>query len=475
MRLTLHAVALDGPGAPVPAGEPGQDPLEHLFRASTGEARAWLDGGRGGTSLLALGTRPWAQGAPRDLAQLRDELARLEPAGAPPPGPFAGGFVGALAYELGVAGEDLVLPAPVHPVPPIVGGLVSDFAVRSEGRAWLVTGELEGLDAPGRALRRREELLELLRREPPAEPDLVPEGPLVEHRSGADHRAGVEALRAAIGRGDLYQANLARRYSRRLRGSPRALYRRLRRSSPAPSSGYLEWDGAAGRSALLSASPELLLEVQGRYLRTCPIKGTLGRSADPEEDARRARALLASAKDRAELAMIVDLERNDLGRVARPGSVRVGEFPRLASFASVHHLLADVEAELEQGRDALDALAALFPGGSITGAPKLAAMEHLADLEGQGRGLFTGSLGFLDLRGAARFNILIRTLVWHADDDGSAEVEFHVGGGITWRSDPAAEEEETRVKGAALAALLHGAGEEPDTLGVELRAVEPVP
>jgi anthranilate/para-aminobenzoate synthase component I len=132
--------------------------------------------------------------------------------------------------------------------------------------------------------------------------------------------------------------------------------------------------------------------------------------------------------------------------------------------------VADVHALLERGKDTVDALAALFPGGSITGAPKLAAMEHLAALEGHGRGFFTGSLGFLDVRGEATFNILIRTLVWHALPGGSeeAEVEFHVGGGITWRSQAALEEEETRVKGAALAALLCGAGETPDTLGIDL-------
>ena len=218
-----------------------------------------------------------------------------------------------------------------------------------------------------------------------------------------------------------------------------------------------------------------MLDARDGRLLTQPIKGTALRGGQADEDAARAASLFASAKDRAELAMIVYLERNDLGRVARPGSVEVGAFPRLESFASVHHLLADVTAELAPGRDALDALAVLFPGGSITGAPKLAAMEELARLEGEGRGFFTGSLGFLDACDSARFNILIRTLVWHGrapaapGEATEAEVELQVGGGITWRSDAVEEERETRVKGAALAALLRAEGEAPETLGIELR------
>jgi para-aminobenzoate synthetase component 1 len=222
--------------------------------------------------------------------------------------------------------------------------------------------------------------------------------------------------------------------------------------------------------ALLSASPELLLEVgdeprdvpgdepgaehRRRIARTRPIKGTAARSDDPAQDARAAAQLLASAKDLAELAMIVDLERNDLGRVARTGSVRVEAFPRLESYAGVHHLVADVACELRPDVDAVDALAALFPGGSITGAPKLASMAAIAALEGEGRGFFTGALGRIDLTGRAAFNVLIRTLTWCARERGAAEVGYHVGGGITWSSDAAAEERETLLKGARLAQAL---------------------
>ena len=174
--------------------------------------------------------------------------------------------------------------------------------------------------------------------------------------------------------------------------------------------------------------------------------------------------------------MIVDLVRNDCSRVARVGSVRVGPLPELESHASVLHLAADVRAELAEGRTAFDALAALFPGGSISGAPKLRSMEAIARLEGEGRGFFTGSLGFLDCAGNGLFNILIRTLVARPQGpESTQEVTFWVGGGITAASDPVAEERETRVKGARLAAALEGGSTPSEALGLSLDGDEMVP
>lgn len=260
----------------------------------------------------------------------------------------------------------------------------------------------------------------------------------------------------------------------------------LRVRNPAPYMGYLEWDassvaeGRLARGALLSASPELLLEFDGHTARTRPIKGTSARHADPARDRASAEALVASEKDRAELAMIVDLERNDLGRCARPGGVRVERFAHLESYARVHHLTADVVAEPAPGVDAFDLIAALFPGGSITGAPKLASMEAIARLEGEGRGFFTGSMGFVDARGHAAWNILIRTLVWRPTEDPAVraigrsepgEVSFHVGGGITWLSDAAAEERETLAKAAALIEMLDAL--DADRTGATARARDP--
>ncbi len=400
---------------------------------------------------------------PGTLDGLRAFHAQLDGGGADEvPGPFQGGFVGALSYDLGVHGERRVWAAEdPWRSPRIAGGLYTDFVVLdgATGRAWLVLGD--GVD-DGRpsAARRREELLAALAAPEPALEEPVAIGPAVRHVPPAEHRARVERLRARIAAGDLYQANLAHRITREVRGDPLALYLRLRDVNPAPYMAYLAFDAAAcargagfPRGALLSASPELLLEFDGRTARTRPIKGTAARGADPAEDDARAVELLRSEKDRAELAMIVDLARNDLGRHATAGGVRVEAFPRLETYATVHHLVADVAASVRAGVDAFDLLGALFPGGSITGAPKLASMAAIADLEGEGRGFFTGSLGFVDTRGHAAFNILIRTLVWRPAPCGG-EVSFHVGGGITWSSVADAEERETLHKGAGLLAAL---------------------
>jgi len=398
---------------------------------------------------------------PATLVDLRIALAtlRLE-AGDPVPGPFHGGFLGALSYDLGVAGErPLEVGSDPWRSPRAVGGLYVDFVVRDErsGAAWLVLGEDPGDGRPALGARRRE-ILALL--DTPAMPDPTyrPVGPLVRRTPAVEHAARIERARERIAAGEFYQANLAHRFTRSIEGDPVDLYCALRARHPAPYMGYLAWDAALAsggeefpRGALLSASPELLLEFDGEIARTRPIKGTAARGTTREDDERRARELLASAKDLAELAMIVDLERNDLGRVCVPGSVRVERHPHLESYATVHHLAADVVGRPRPGRDAVDLLAALFPGGSVTGAPKLAAMAAIARLEGEGRGFFTGALGFVDLRGRATWNILIRTLVWKP-----GEVSFHVGGGITWSSDARAEDDETLTKGAALAAVLAG-------------------
>ncbi len=429
----------------------GRHRLPILLDSAAGEPRR--------ASLLAFDPlqddAPCAQRAPAidGLRAFWSELC-LE-TGDEIPGPFHGGLLCALAYDLGAVGERKVAcpPEPWNQ-PLFVGGLYVDFIVRDEQakRSWLVLGEDPGDGRPSLDARRRRienELGATL-----ATPRRFAQ-PVQRHTPAALHMQRIESLRQSISRGDLYQANLAHRFSARVEGSPEAWYARLRAANPAPYMGFARWDAHDGfepAGALLSASPELFFEYADGVARTRPIKGTIERSPDPGEDARRATTLLESEKDLAELAMIVDLERNDLGRCALPGGVRVEGWPTLRSYARVHHLMADVVATLRPGLDAFDVLAALFPGGSISGAPKLAAMAHIAHLEGEGRGFFCGSLGFVDLRGRAAFNILIRTFLWRAERGG--ELSFRVGGGITWPSDAAAEERETLAKAAGMFAAL---------------------
>ncbi len=248
----------------------------------------------------------------------------------------------------------------------------------------------------------------------------------------------VEYIRA----GDIFQVNYAHEFTAPFAGEPLALYRALRASNPAPYGAFLD----LGRgTAVLSTSPELFLEVRGRAVRTCPIKGTRPRGETPGEDRAHAEALAASPKDHAELAMIIDLERNDLGRVCRPGTIRVADPGRIESFASVHHRVATVEGELEEGADRVDLLAATFPGGSITGAPKVRAMEIIDELEAARRGAYTGSIGLLADDGGMVLNIAIRTATL-----AGGVVRVAVGGGIVADSDPRAEYQETLAKGAGM-------------------------
>ncbi len=416
-------------------------------------------------SLLAFDPLPAE--VPKDWSGLRSFAAGLTRAvgGDEIPGPFHGGFLGALAYDLGVPGERQVLPSEPWDMPKIVGGLYTDFLVYVDGEDHLslVLGEAPGDDRASVAERRGALHLALASALATGSGSFEVRGELTRHTSQQEHMARVEEARDRIAHGEFYQANLAHRFTRSVTGDPVDLYLRLRESNPAPYAGFIRWGDASGLSgALCSSSPELLLELSAndgvRTARSRPIKGTTGRSEDPEEDGRRAAALLASEKDRAELAMIVDLERNDLGRTAETGSVRVEDFPALRSYQRVHHLTADVVATPRAECDAWSVFGALFPGGSVTGAPKLASMEAIAELEGEGRGFFCGSMGFVDTRGEAHFNLLIRTVLWRPDGAmgessatiGSGEVSFRVGGGITWSSNAADEDSETLAKASAL-------------------------
>ena len=257
----------------------------------------------------------------------------------------------------------------------------------------------------------------------------------------------VEKVRELIRAGEVYQVNLSQRFAGPCGGSAFDLFLRLAETSPAPYAAYLDF----GDEQIVSSSPERFLLLQGRAANTRPIKGTRPIGRDETETEANERELAASEKDRSELLMIVDLERNDLGRVCEPGSVVVENLFALERYATVIHQTASVSGRLEEGLGWIDGVRAMFPGGSITGAPKIRSMQVIADLEAGFRGIYTGAIGYVNTAGDADFNIAIRTL---RVADG--EVTFQVGGGIVWDSDPESEYEETLVKARAMVRALGG-------------------
>lgn len=257
-----------------------------------------------------------------------------------------------------------------------------------------------------------------------------------------DYERRVEAVIEHIRAGDIFQANLTQPFTADWNGDPRALFWQLCAASPAPFCCYVE-DGAG--TAVLSSSPEEFLWRDGDAVRARPIKGTRPRSTDPAADRALLAELLASEKDQAELAMIVDLLRNDIGKVAATGTVAVGPFPEHDSFAQVHHLFATVTAQLQPGTSAVDLLRATLPGGSITGCPKLRCLEIIEALEVARRGVYTGAIGWFGPGDTMHLNIAIRTLVHRA-----GRLRGNAGGGITALSDPAAEWQESLDKMAGL-------------------------
>ena len=260
---------------------------------------------------------------------------------------------------------------------------------------------------------------------------------LAAHFDRESYGRAVTAAKHYIAEGDIYQVNLSQRFTCPAAIAPFDLFRRLRTISPAPYGAFFN----GGDHHLICSSPERFLRISGNRVETRPIKGTRPRGATAAEDRRLSEELLKSAKDRAELIMIVDLERNDLGRVCRFGSVHPTELVSLETHPVVHHLVSTVTGELAEGRDHIDCLRACFPGGSITGAPKIRAMEIIEELEPCRRKVYTGSLGYLGFNGETDLNILIRTIL-HVN----GTYYFHAGGGIVADSEPDLEYEETLHK-----------------------------
>lgn len=251
----------------------------------------------------------------------------------------------------------------------------------------------------------------------------------------------IESMKRYIQEGHIYISNMTHTFVSPYYEDPLKTYEKLRQINPAPFSAYLPCDNFY----ILSSSPERFLELKNRRIQTRPIKGTLPRGKTPEEDIANRLQLEASEKDKSELLMIVDLERNDLSRVCIPGTVKVTELFKTEQYATVYHLVSTIVGQLKENFSLMDCIKATFPGGSITGAPKIRAMEIIDELEHTNRGLYTGSIGYLGFDGNADFNIVIRTVIIK---DSMAYIG--VGGGITWESDPALEYQETIDKGIAL-------------------------
>jgi anthranilate synthase component I len=373
---------------------------------------------------------------------------RLGPHSAEVPGlpRFTGGAVGYLSYDAIRLFERIPDRLGPSPAPVARFALYRSLVAFDHVQQRLV---LIADAEPGRraAFERAQETLEQLEADlgAPRPPDA---SPLTETGAipaslgdGASFRKAILEAKEHIAAGDIFQVVLSRQKTFPCALPPFAVYRALRMVNPSPYMYFVK----DGTSAIAGASPEMLVRVEGRRVDYRPIAGTHPRGATPEEDERLARQLLADEKERAEHVMLVDLGRNDVGRVSRFGSVRVPEQMVLERYSHVHHIVSAVVGDLDAGKDALDALVATFPAGTLTGAPKIRAMEIIDDLEEARRGLYGGALGYVDLRGNLDFCIAIRTLVF-----GDGSVTLQTGAGIVADSDPVTEERETEAKAAAL-------------------------
>jgi para-aminobenzoate synthetase component 1 len=414
----------------------------------------------------------WTQVAGDALTVARSYMPAVPATPLPNLPPFQGGLAGYIGYDWGAMLERL--PAPRYDdlaIPDFMLGLF-DWVIAWDhrlGTAWLVSTGLSetGMATERRARERRDFVRDRLRgstvvrtdgprgghTNEPVSAEIAPSYPVVgidgAERIGLRSTFTHSAYLAAVGRvreyiiaGDIFQANISQRFQTALPEPPFQLFRRLRRRNPAPFAAYLGFDALA----VLSVSPERFLRLNDqRQVETRPIKGTRPRGLGPMHDAALGRALAESAKDRAENVMIVDLLRNDLSRVCRPGTVRVPELFALEQHPTVHHLVSTVLGELAPGAEAASLIRATFPGGSITGAPKVRAMEIIAELEPTQRAVYCGSICYISLTGVMDSSIVIRTCLALR-----GQVYFQAGGGIVADSDVELEYRETLDKARAL-------------------------
>ncbi|MGZ5034267.1 MAG: aminodeoxychorismate synthase component I [Usitatibacter sp.] len=385
--------------------------------------------------ILAAGPRAVLASGERAFAATRRLIRGEKPGPGSESWPVSGAAIGYFGYEAGRG--DGPAHAAAQFMPGVAIGLYAWTVVvdHHERRAAITSLESFG-DEEGERLRER--LIASAAR--PARPFAV-SGPIESSLERDSYLPRARKVLGYIDAGDCYQVNLTREFHAPCDGDAWTFYRHLHDTNPAPMGAYLEYPFGA----VLSSSPERFLQVAGREALTRPIKGTRRRRAEPMQDAAAAAELLASAKDRAENVMIVDLLRNDLGKVCETGSVHVRGLCELESFATVHHLVSTVAGRLAPGRDALDALEACFPGGSITGAPKRRAMQIIAELETHRREVYCGAIGYVTPCGRMDMNIPIRTTLC-----ARGELRFYAGGGIVADSTPEDEFEETEAKIAAI-------------------------
>jgi len=397
-----------------------------------------------GTGVRVRGAEGTRRVAGDLLATLRDALGRTaaEVPGLPR---FTGGAVGYLTYDAARLFERLPDRHPADGRPLASFSIYHSLVAFDHVRQRLV---LIADAEPGRraAFERAHEVLDALEEDlrsfrapaPRAAAEASPEEPRVE---GAAYTEAVRRAKEYIAAGDIFQVVLSRQRTVPCAADPFTVYRALRMVNPSPYMYFLK----EGASAVAGASPEMLVRVEGRRVETRPLAGTRRRGTTAEEDERLEKELLADEKERAEHLMLVDLGRNDLGRVCRFGSVSVPELMRIERYSHVAHIMSSVVGELAPGKDALDALVATFPAGTLSGAPKIRAMEIIDELEPVRRGIYGGTLGYFDLRGNADFCIAIRTLTIQ---DGRATVQ--AGAGIVADSDPETELAETEAKAGAM-------------------------
>ena len=367
--------------------------------------------------------------------------------------PFTGGIMGYFGYDMGFLLENIQNDREQHDdVPDCCIGFYDTVLIfdHYENKTYISATGFPEMDEKKRLCRGNERIAEfmtLLKKtchlDKPEQP--VPQGDYRTHMKKEDYCNMITRAIEYIEAGDIFQVNLSQGFSAAVTGLPFDVYRYLRHINPAPFAAYLHFPEVV----VASASPERYLLLKDKVVETRPIKGTRPRGIDEESDQRLRQELVNSEKDQAELVMIIDLERNDLGRVCEYGSVRVPDLIRLEEYATVFHLVSTVTGCLTQDKDIMDLIMASFPGGSITGAPKVRAMEIIEEMESAHRGIYTGSIGYIDFNGDADLNIVIRTLVIK---DGQAY--FRVGGGIVADSVPELEYQETLDKGRALMSAL---------------------